>query len=1184
MKHVFILFLLMQVFSAKMFAQNTFTNYGIGRFGSEAFTTNNFKCIGVGKGNLIWAGSQYGGLYFYNEQFKSWTKSENLTNVFINDIKADADSGIWIAQSGLQMMGGNSNIAGGINYFRVASDNVNSMRFFSVAGTTTRADLLSRNVRSLYIDQRYGEANSRLPRVWATQGIFISQFTTKRGGLSIGLNDFLSPRFFNNNDAGYDTLSAARTPITPLSEAIGGNKEEVWVAVRQNRNGSQILRYNPDGTYINTPYDNRNVPLLPFGFSAQAILFDEAGNRWIGLKSGGLVIKQGDNWLKMDIQSLITPGAQININAMVEDENGNVYIGTSDGMLQYMSRKFSLGSSPDYPPSYKRYTTLNGLPDNNVTGLAYDKKYGRLLITTSAGVTFMNIREPFIKGVVADVTSNPDDEKKVYPGLQTKRLSGGILTARLFKDGVEEDFDYPDLNGEFEFTKANDVDLYTIEIVWLKNNRTIKYVYNNIRNHTKLQPILIPDGLIEEIKTYKASMEKRCFPLKVSLGAVIPVDIFCAKGFNVNGYESPGDEFYVAGGLSSNIQKRVDNLAGYFLAMKTVYKLGGDATDLYSDMIANAIDGVQSLQAFFTLGKTIKKNAKLPTDKLKLAGIEEKALVEGIRSTLILIKEGINHTLTALAGKISDDATKKKVETCIGFCNDAADLCITLLKDGGEGLATNLLIDNLKKVIATAAVTRYYASEYAGDRHRDFIPTSRLSAMLNQSEIPYEEIYDKLYSISTVGNSLAKQSADILLDRQNIIKTAVQITKYASNAGEVFDAGRTLALIPGAQFAAGVFTGLSIFSKSVNTFAFGVASYFGAVGSSEVTEVSDKILTEAQLNRPEKWAYQRSPVITQDLPAVLTTLKNDYNLKLTQMQAAYNMPVFDSTTYRNAYYALKKSDSLYSIEFNRTLHRLAASNDSAIKYVAGYSGHLDKLMDSFITRQYTYRQSMFYRNLAYVYDSVKTTHAMSLDTITREIKRLGDSSVAGLSRLITDINNNGIAAPAHLVEDSVIITHSHLPGSAGNLRFYFTNYGAQTQNNVSFKMKDLTVGYSLTSADSVNVGSILPGRTKEVSFSFLSPMHDSIGRYQIDVKAANGKYQDLSGTFFVVDPTKYFSLRDGDWNNPATWSSNLVPGPTNKVYISHNVNVTTDVTTKSVTVYKPGSVNVATGRRVIINK
>ena len=58
MKHVFILFLLMQVFSAKMFAQNTFTNYGIGRFGSEAFTTNNFKCIGVGKGNLIWAVTQ----------------------------------------------------------------------------------------------------------------------------------------------------------------------------------------------------------------------------------------------------------------------------------------------------------------------------------------------------------------------------------------------------------------------------------------------------------------------------------------------------------------------------------------------------------------------------------------------------------------------------------------------------------------------------------------------------------------------------------------------------------------------------------------------------------------------------------------------------------------------------------------------------------------------------------------------------------------------------------------------------------------------------------------------------------------------------------------------------------------------------------------------------------------------
>ena len=69
----------------------------------------------------------------------------------------------------------------------------------------------------------------------------------------------------------------------------------------------------------------------------------------------------------------------------------------------------------------------------------------------------------------------------------------------------------------------------------------------------------------------------------------------------------------------------------------------------------------------------------------------------------------------------------------------------------------------------------------------------------------------------------------------------------------------------------------------------------------------------------------------------------------------------------------------------------------------------------------------------------------------------------------------------------------------------------------------------------------------------------------------------------VIDPAKFYTVQDGDWNNPATCHSNLVPGPTNKVQISHTVTVTTDVTCKSVTVSKPGYVNVAAGKKVKIN-
>ena len=85
---------------------------------TSTFTSNNFKCIGIGKDGYIWAGTQYQGLYTYSPNTFSWSKSADLTNVFINDIKTDKNGGIWIAQSGLSGGGSKeSNSAGGVNYY-----------------------------------------------------------------------------------------------------------------------------------------------------------------------------------------------------------------------------------------------------------------------------------------------------------------------------------------------------------------------------------------------------------------------------------------------------------------------------------------------------------------------------------------------------------------------------------------------------------------------------------------------------------------------------------------------------------------------------------------------------------------------------------------------------------------------------------------------------------------------------------------------------------------------------------------------------------------------------------------------------------------------------------------------------------------------------------------------------------
>ncbi|MFT3681083.1 MAG: hypothetical protein QM791_12465 [Ferruginibacter sp.] len=1152
------------------------TTYKMGGVNSEEFTTDNFKCINIGKGNVIWAGTQYGGLYMYSDDYNIWRKSTRLTNVFINDIKSDPDSGIWIAQSGTASQGGNSNIAGGVNYFRVGSDL--SMEFYSVQGTTTSADLLSRNVRSLYVDPNFKVVNNQLPRVWAAQGTFITSYNTKKGGLGLGVKS-LSP-FFTNISTGFSSLQNA----TPYCEVVGGNRDEVWAGVRMNtvndsKTSTQILRYKPTGEYIGL-YDTTKTT-LPLNFTPQAIFFDSRGNRWVGLKAGGLVIKTPEKWVTMNASSLLPSGSQINYNAIAEDEFGNVYIGTSNGLIEYMSPDYNASSSPDYLPSYKLYTTIDGLPDNNVTGIAYDKGKGRLLVTSSGGVTFIKKREPHIRGVVYDAKAWPDSANP-YPGLQKKPLRGGLITAVLLKDGVEEDYAYPGLDGVFEFTKAKDDVVYTVEIKFTRNNRTIKYLYNNIRNHTLMQPVLIPDGLIEEIKAFRESMEKRCFPLKVTFGAELNLDFFCAKGFNTSLYENPFDEFYKTDGINADHTKKVERLASYFLAMKTVYKLGGDATDLFTDMIANAIDAVQSLAAFVDLGTQIKNESKLPDDPLEKSGIETAGLIKALMGQVKFIKEGVNHGISKLSQKIDDPEKKKMLDKCVGLVNDAADLCIYFLEDGKEGLAVNFFMDNLKKVVALAVSVQYYGDDYTGERHKYFVPTASINVWPDDSGKTYAETFDMLYS--QTANSLGKNSTDTLANRKSIIETASRISKYAEATGQVFDGARTIAVIPGAQQAAAVFTGLSILAKATRTFALATATYFGAVGCMEIEEMSDQVLQKTTLKRPAvKEIQQRPAAPLQDIPTQLVVLKDDYNLKLTELQAVYSA-AYNVDNYKTKYNAFIKADSLYSIELNRTLHKLASSAGNANANVPGFTGRFDKIMDSFITQQYTMRHALFYRNLAYVYDPVKTNHSAGLDSLTKDIRLLNDSSVAGIMSLVTSINNNGIGSPAYLVEDSLRMTHSHAPGSGGTLRFYFTNYGAEAQNNVRFKIKMLSGGYAIAGADSVNVGSIAAGATKTVSFNFVSPSTDSLGCYFIDVMADNGNYKDVYGTLVVQDPQKFFSVKDGNWNTAATWNKNAVPAAANSVYITHNVTVTANADCKGIMVNKPGKVTVNTGVKVSVQK
>lgn len=397
--------LIVMVCSIEAAAQFTYQFTNFNSTNTPVFTGNNFKCIWVGKGNRIWAGTQYQGLYWFDTARQAWTKSAQLTNVFINQIQNDKNGGIWIAQSGTSgLQGGGSNTAGGVNYFPDTTDA--GMQFFSTTGST----LSSRNVRGIYLDTVNTPAEDTR-RIWVPQATFTTSGNTAAGGVSKW--QYISSGNFQKNFLGLQVFPNTNlvSAGTPSCYTACGDRDEVWVGAETNytiATGSttQILRYDAltgqhlggwdqngafDGTrlfYNNQPRvytgDNSTVGVLPAGFRTTAMYCDREGRRWVGLRSGGVVVRIGSTWKNVNMPTVIMPGAMINFNAITSDEFGYIYIGTNNGLVI-----FDNGGDVTDTTFYKRLTTADGLPSNNITGVAYDKAGGRMLITSDAGVTFM---------------------------------------------------------------------------------------------------------------------------------------------------------------------------------------------------------------------------------------------------------------------------------------------------------------------------------------------------------------------------------------------------------------------------------------------------------------------------------------------------------------------------------------------------------------------------------------------------------------------------------------------------------------------------------------------------------------------------------------------------------------------------------------------------------------------------
>lgn len=1139
-------------------AQNfSFRNWN--KDSNAVLTVSAFRSVTVDKRGIVWVGADLGGLYNFKDS--TWKKISTYPDVTFRHMVPSniaGDSNVWatsIGKTGVQA------ITGGAYLINTKTETVTQY------GSGIAGGLSARYANSLALSSR--------GTVFVALAQSLTGTTTNQGGV-----------FFSN------TVNPPLPSSTSFTKAIqdvgdinyysaGNRGDELWFGrgascVNGVCQEPYIARISSTGEKL--PPITAAISGLPFTNSntvfVRAIFTDSTtGNTFVGLNNGGIGVCKNDGTWKI-LTSANTPfpaGASVNFNA-IENVYGEIWVGTTFGVFVYNGT-----GSLDSMGSFKLLTMANGLPSTSITDIAVDTARSYIWVTSPVGVSRAKYIPPYIKGIVYNVFCNrPEsalDSLKLYEVLQKKTITTGVKV-KLFENGILKDSSETDADGVFELKKAEDGKIYSVEIKYKKDSKEILYKYQDISNHIPMGAILIPDSLIGEIKAFKAKMVKRCFKTKMPF---LITSSTCRDGFYVAEYDQSYEPFYNINGIQMQHKKQVENLADFYVSLATVYSLGGTSTELMGESLSNAFDAIQSIGAFVKFGNALK------ADDVVLGEAKKKILF----TTFKLMKEGyywgLKKVSSTLAAYPEAKDAKEIIDNAISFMSDIDDLGLSLLESGPKDAGIDFLIDVVKKEMALQISSTYYKA-YCINRHKNFIKNAGPSSKNALSNFTFDQTFNTLFS--TTANSLVKNAQDTFNKRKENIETLNNIAKVASYTATVGDAATALALIPGGQLAGAIAKVVATAAKVVRTSALTFAMLEGALGCVQVSAISSKILpTTGFTNLKPGIRYNRikSPP-SQLSPASLGIQKNNYNLKLTELKAIYNIATYDSATYYAKFKEFALADSLYTDEMTKALNALWASADSALVNVPSFAGKLQRVFDSFVTQQYSTRQTFFYQNLGYIFDTDKSSYIADLNTLADEIIKLNDSAVNGINYLVDDINLNGIAAPAYLVQDGYLLNYSHQPGSKGSITYTFKNYGTSSINNVSFKISPPTKGYIFTSVDSIYAGTILAGGTKQISFTFTSPVTDSICRYIIDVKASNGSFIDVTGSLYVNDPAKNYSVKNGNWSDANTWSTKTVPDSTSKVMISHTVVVDIDATCRSVNSINPGSILVNTGKRLNIIK
>ena len=468
---------------------NEVKQYKHDRIDDKSLPGNYVKDILRDSSGNLWVGTG-DGLSRYNEQEDNFTTYKNkiydktsLVNDEVFSIKEDSSGLIWVGTyEGISMFDPNSSIA----HYKKDPLNENSISDNSIHGIYEDKDGLlwvgtnSKGVNIIdrqnniikHINQSskdYAISNDNINDI---VGIGNKIFIATKNGLNEIDKDLKTVKIYNEEDGLCNNI------ITAL---FADSKENIWIGTS---NGVSILNTNTNEIIdISDILTKHNIDDLYI----KVIYEDSKGNYWIGCFVDGGLVKIDPN--KKTIENYKnkkedkTSISSNNIRSIVEDKNGNIYIGTSYG----------LNKLNKINNTFERYSEKDGLSNNTVYGLLIDDN-NNLWASTNLGISKLEIKtnkfETF--NVLDGFQGNEFNGRAYYKNNSGELFFGGINGLNIFRpEGINRSkytpnviFDefkvngntYKDINGQQFKYNQNTINI-SVFISNYKDTKNIQYMY-----------------------------------------------------------------------------------------------------------------------------------------------------------------------------------------------------------------------------------------------------------------------------------------------------------------------------------------------------------------------------------------------------------------------------------------------------------------------------------------------------------------------------------------------------------------------------------------------------------------------------------------------------------------------------------------------------------------------------------